>query len=243
MITIIFGKIGAGKTALLTHILNGFAFDKDRNRQMRMAIKAKNEGSERELTIPPHCVSANYECTFRKFGYRPRVNRVIDPSRLCIYDKKSGIQPHFNFPYEVIGVDEAQRWFCGKGKDYLNSWQSRWFEMHRHIHLDIYLAVQRAMLIDKNIRDLAQGIEVQTLKKYYDKYGKVIRLKWIVNVINEGDIENYLNASAADKKKYCRQEVIKANYNVFLMYNSFSLESKFYEGHEGEDLDLNYRAV
>ena len=62
MITIIFGKIGAGKTALLTQILNGFAFDIDRNRQMRVAIKAINmSNSARQLTIPP----VKYERVYR----------------------------------------------------------------------------------------------------------------------------------------------------------------------------------
>lgn len=242
MITIIFGAIGAGKTALLTYILWKYAFDKERNRQMRLAIKAQNVAKDLSLSIPPHCVAANYSCTFRKFGYSPRHNRVIDPSRLGIYDESSGVKPHFNFPYEVIGIDEAQRWFCGKGKEYLKPWQSRFFELHRHTHLDILLACQRAILIDKNIRDLSQGIEVKKIKLKTDRYGNISKVIWTVNVINEGEIDYYLSASKKDQKKYYKKELFKANFNIFDMYNSFSCESEFYRGHEGEDLDLIYGA-
>ena len=240
MITEIFGQIGYGKSAFLTHMLREYAFDRDRNRQMRAAIIADNATSDIQRTIPPHCVSANYDCTFRKFGYHPRFNRIIDPSRLGIYDVESGIKPHFNFPYEVIGIDEAQRWFSGKGKG-VPTWQKRWFELHRHDRLDIFLATQRAINIDKDIRDLAQGIHITGHKKYYDRYGRVVRIKWIVHTIKEGDIDKYLGASEDEQKKCCTKEVITANYDVFSMYNSYCFKSKFYEGHENEDFDLNYR--
>lgn len=242
MITEIFGQIGSGKSVFLTHILRDYAFDKDRNRQMRFAIAADNATSDIERTIPPHCVSANYECTFHKFGYRPRVNRIIDPARLGVADGKSDVKPHFNFPYEVIGIDEAQKWFSGKGSG-VAAWQIRWFEIHRHNHLDIFLATQRAINIDKNIRDLAQGIHIKELKKYYDKYGKIVRLKWIVNVIQEGNIDAYMNAPEDQKKKFCSKEVVTANYDVFAQYNSYCFKSKFNEGHENEDFDLSYGTV
>lgn len=239
MITEIFGQIGSGKSVFLTHLLHEYAFDKERNRQMRLAIAADNATSDIQRTIPPHCVSANYQCTFRKFGYRPRFNRIIDPARLGIYDESVGVKPHFNFPYEVIGVDEAQRWFSGKGSG-VPAWQKRWFEIHRHDHLDVFLATQRAINIDKNIRDLSQGIHIKELKKYYDKYGKIVRLKWIVNMISEGNIDAYLEATESEKKSFYHKEVITAKYDVFSMYDSYCFKSKFYEGHENEDFDLNY---
>lgn len=239
MIFEIFGQIGSGKSVFLTHTLHEFAFDTERNRQMRVAIAADNAESNKKRTIPPHCVSANYACTFRKFGYRPRNNRWIEPERLGLFDAGKNNHPHFNFPYEVIGIDEAQRWFSGKGGG-VPAYQKRWFELHRHNHLDIYLATQRAINIDKDIRDLAQGIHVKELKKCYDKYGNIVKLKWTVNVISEGNIDAYLNATGNEKKKYYQKEVITAKYDVFSMYDSYCFKSKFEEGHEDEDYDLNY---
>lgn len=236
----IFGLIGMGKSVLLTHILHEFAFDKDRNRLMRAAITAENAARATKRTIPPHCVSANYDCTFKKFGYRPRKNRWIEPERLGFFDTEKNKQPHFNFPYEVIGVDEAQRWFSGKGCG-VPAYQKRWFELHRHNHLDIYLATQRAINIDKDIRDLSQGIHVIDLKKYYDKYGKIVKLKWIVNVIDEGHIDDYLNSTCGSQ--FFHKETIIAKYDVFSMYDSYCFKSKFEEGHEDADYDLNYGAM
>lgn len=239
MITEIFGLIGKGKSVLLTHLLHEFAFDKERNKQMRYAIYQKSAELGRELTVPPHCVSASYSCEFHKFGYFPRKNRIIDPSRLGLFDENSGIKPHYNFPYEVIGVDEAQRWFSGKGKG-VPAWQKRWFEIHRHSHLEVFLATQRGINIDKDIRDLAQGIDVRKLEKTFDRNGNISRLRWTVNIIPEGGIDNYLNASADRSKCEYRTEIITAKYNVFKCYDSFSFKSKFDEGHEGQDFDLDY---
>ena len=81
MIFIIFAPPRTGKTCFMTHCLNQYAFDLDRNKQMRREIRVKNENGF-NLTIPTHCVSANYDITFRKFGYSARHNRRVNPFRL-----------------------------------------------------------------------------------------------------------------------------------------------------------------
>ena len=67
MITIIFALPRTGKTCYMTHLLNTTAFNMARNRQMAMEIASKNQGGF-NLTIPKHCVSTNYDITFKKFG-------------------------------------------------------------------------------------------------------------------------------------------------------------------------------
>ncbi len=79
MITIIFGPPRAGKTALMVKLLNDVAFDKARNGAMQQVITDKNDNEGFHLTVPTHCVAANFEITFRKQGFRPRQARVIDP--------------------------------------------------------------------------------------------------------------------------------------------------------------------
>ena len=68
MITIIFAPPRTGKTCFMTHLLNLHAFDRERTKSMIREIMRKNANGF-NLTIPRHCVSANYDITFRKFGY------------------------------------------------------------------------------------------------------------------------------------------------------------------------------
>ena len=170
MITIIFAPPRTGKTCFMTHLLNECAFNKDRNNKMAKEIIRKNSKGF-NLSIPKHCVSSNYSIGFRKFGYRLRPSRVINPFRLG-FDNPF-VKTHFNLPYEVIGITEAQKYLNSRMSMYFPEWQSRWYEQHGHNNLDIYLDTQRPMLIDVNIRELAQFIEIVNLRLSYDNYGRV----------------------------------------------------------------------
>lgn len=80
----------------MTHTLNGYAFDQERNKLMRQEIERKNQNGF-NLTIPKHCVSSNYDIKFRKYGYSPRYNRRINPYKLGF--KNEFVKTHFNFPF------------------------------------------------------------------------------------------------------------------------------------------------
>lgn len=218
----------------MTHLLNTYAFDKIRNKAMRDEIKQKNNNGF-NLSIPNHVVSANYNVTFRKFGYSPRHNRQINPYRLGL--KNDFVETHFNYPYEVIGITEAQKYLNSRMSLYYPEWQSRWFEQHGHNSLDIFLDTQRPMLIDVNIRELAEFIEIISLKISY-KAGKISRLKWVIRKIpNSSLFDRYMASGKKDKSCY-KQEVVVANYNVFQLYSSQSCKPKFYDGHFEQDFDL-----
>ena len=153
MITIIFAPPRTGKTVLMTHLANEFAFNRERNRQMRREIRLKQAtGFDLIKTVPVHCVSSNYDMTFHKYRYSVRHNRRINPYRLGFANPF--VDTHFNLPYEVICITEAQKYLNSRMSMYFPDWQSRWYEQHGHNNLDIYLDTQRPMLIDVNIREL-----------------------------------------------------------------------------------------
>lgn len=121
---------------------------------------------------------------------------------------------------------------------YFPEWQSRWYEQHGHDNLDIYLDTQRPMLIDVNIRELAQFIEIVKLKVCQNKFGKVEKLKWTIRKIENSSLfDRYMASGKKDKDCYTEEEVT-ANYNVFECYNSQSCKPKFYAGHLDEDFDI-----
>lgn len=235
MITIIFAPPRTGKTSFMTHLLNLRAFDRNRNRDMMRELVRKNS-SGFKLSIPKHCVSSNYSITFRKFGYKPRASRVINPYRLG-FDNPF-VKTHFNLPYETIGITEAQKYLNSRMSMYFPEWQSRWYEQHGHNNLDIYLDTQRPNLIDVNIRELARFIEIIKLIVKYDEYGKVCLLKWKIRVIENSSLfDRYMASGKKDKTCYT-ETTIEAKYNVFNLYDSQNCKPKFYAGHLDEDFDI-----
>jgi len=235
VITIIFAPPRKGKTCFMTHMLNISAFDRERNRAMFNEIMQKKQNGFNKLTIPIHCVSANYELTFRKFRYSPRYNRKINPYRLGFANDY--VKTHFNLPYEVIGITEAQKYLNSRMSMYFPEWQSRWYEQHGHNNLDIWLDTQRPMLIDVNIRELAQFIEIVQLTIKRDKYNRIVGLKWLVRKIENSSLfDKYMASGKKDKECYTEEEII-ADYNVFACYDSQSCKPKFYAGHTDEDFD------
>jgi len=120
---------------------------------------------------------------------------------------------------------------------YFPDWQSRWYEQHGHNNLDIYLDTQRPSLIDKNIRELAQFIEIVKLDVKKDGRGNVVGLKWLIRKIDNSSLfDKYMASGKLDKSCYVEEEVY-ADYNVFECYDSQSCKPKFYDGHFGEDID------
>ena len=236
MITIIFAPPRTGKTCFLTHTACVTAFDRQRNRAIQNEIASKiANGFDAIHTIPTHCVAANYDIIMRKFGYRPRLSRRINPYRLGFANPY--VQTHFNLPYECICITEAQKYLNSRMSAYFPDWQSRFYEQHGHNNLDFFLDTQRPMLIDINIRELSQFIEIVALDKRYDDFGRVCRLKWHIRRIdNSGLFDKYMASGKQDASCYTADIVI-ADYNVFDCYDSQSCKPKFYNGHLQDDFD------
>ena len=171
MITIIFAPPRTGKTCYMTHVGHEMAFNRERNRSMaREIIRKQQSGFVALRTVPTHCVAANYDMVFRKYRYSPRYSRRINPYRLGFAN--DFVETHFNLPFEVICITEAQKYLNSRMSMYFPDWQSRWYEQHGHNDIDVYLDTQRPMLIDVNIRELAQFVEIVKLDVGHNKYGK-----------------------------------------------------------------------
>ncbi len=131
MITIIFAPPRTGKTCFMTHIARETAFDYERNKRMRMEILNKRQNGFTTIhTIPQHCVSANYDMIFHRYGYSPRFSRRINPYRLGFANPF--VETHFNLPSECICITEAQKYLNSRMSIYFPDWQSRWYEQHGH---------------------------------------------------------------------------------------------------------------
>ena len=238
MITIIFAPPRTGKTCFMTHVANGYAFDKARNRAMALEIIGKiQNGFDGIKTVPIHCVSANYDMTFKCYRYSPRFSRRINPYRLG-FDNPF-VKTHFNLPYEVICITEAQKYLNSRLSMYFPDWQSRWYEQHGHNDLDVYLDTQRPMLIDVNIRELSQFIEIVKLDIAYNDFGKPCSLTWHIRRIENSSLFDKYMASGKQDKSCYTTEVITADYNVFACYDSQCCKPKFYQGHFDEDFDYS----
>ena len=93
------------------------------------------------------------------------------------------------------------------------------------------------MLIDVNVRELAQFIEIMSLELKYDGYGKVRGLTWNIRKIENSSLfDRYMQSGKKDKDCYT-EEVVKADYNVFACYDSQNCKPKFYDGHLHDDFD------
>lgn len=237
MITIIFAPPRTGKTAFMTYALSQYAFDKDRHDLMKKEILLKQaNGFNAIKTIPKCCVSANYDLCFKRYGYTPRVNRRINPFRLG-FDNVY-VKTHFNFPYEVIGITEAQKYLNSRMSVYFPEWQSRWYEQHGHNNLDIFMDTQRPMLIDVNIRELAQFVEVLKMDIILDKNKKIKRIKWRIREIpNSFLFDRYMASGKKDASCYT-EKVISIRDNTLDFYKTQSCKPKFYDGHTTEDFDI-----
>lgn len=238
MITIIFAPPRTGKTCFMTHIARQTAFDRARNNRMRREIISKIQSGFSSIeTVPPHCVSANYDMTFHKFGYSPRLSRRINPYKLGFANPY--VKTHFNLPFECIFITEAQKYLNSRMSMYFPDWQSRWYEQHGHNDLDIWLDTQRPMLIDVNIRELAQFIEIMSLEFSYNGFGRIDGLRWHIRRIDNSSLfDKYLLSGKQDVSCFTK-DIISADYNVFECYDSKCCKPKFYDGHFRQDFDYS----
>lgn len=226
-ITIIFAPPRTGKTAFMTYLANEFAFDRLRFKLMRDEIFQKNKNGF-NLNIPNSIVCSNYDMEFIKFGYSHRKNIRINPFRLGF--KNSFVDTHFIAPYSVICITEAQKYLNSRMSRYFPDWQSRWYEQHGHNFYDIFLDVQRPMLIDVNIRELSQFIEIVKLDKVCVNK-KIVKMIWTIRKIScSAEFDIYMSSGRKDASCYVEEKVV-VDYSVFNIYDSRSCKPKFYDGH------------
>ena len=232
----LFGLPRVGKTALLTFMLNEYAYDRERYKLMRNEIELKNQGGF-NLSIPQHPVLANYGCMFKKFGYSRRQSYFINPFRFGYVNKD--VKTHFMPPYAVIGITESQKYYNSRMSLFYPDWQSRAIEQHGHNYIDMIFDTQRPTLNDINIHELSSFIEVISLENIV-KHNKIVGHIWIVREIeNSALLDKYVSSGKRDKSCF-EEKTITANYNVFDIYDSRMCKPKFYDGHFNDDFDLQF---
>jgi len=231
-ITILFARPRYGKTALMTHLGRQSMFDKERKRKMYREIDNKNSTGF-NLSKPRHPLCANYDIVGRKFGFSPRYSRRINPFRLGYANKK--VATHFIEPFSVICITEGQKYLNSRMSLYSPDWQFRWYEQHGHNDYDILIDVQRPTLIDKNVRELANFIEILSKKTQVTNSGT--KTIWKVRKFaGHIELEEYYKSGKKDQSTYTEETII-ADYDVHKCYNHQMCKPKFYDGHLNHDFD------
>jgi DNA-binding GntR family transcriptional regulator len=104
-------------------------------------------------------------------------------------------------------------------------------EQHGHNGYDIYIDVQRPMLIDVNIRELAEFTEI---RKKESKDGKTI---WHVrNIPGSAELDRYIASGKKDTTCYTEEKVV-IDYDVHQCYDHQMCKPKFFEGYLRQDFD------
>ena len=226
MITIITGKPGVGKTALNTYFC-WRTYQTEREQLLKATcdkIELLNESREKKLTVPKEPpIFANYEVKFH-VGYEEYYEPYyINPYYLGLANEKLKMQ---NLPpFSRLFISEAQRYYNSRKSSTLPDWVSRWYEMHRHYGVDIYMDVQRGKLIDLNIRELCKRfIEVQSME--LDRAGGtwIRKTRWTCREFsNMQDFDDYING---DGENYS-ETTYEYDGDIFECYNSTSCFNEF----------------
>lgn len=222
MITIVFGKPGAGKTAYLAQdavrYLNFGPDSAELHDQARKKIEELNGDGGLFLVpyLPP--VYTNFPLTVNAGTSVLGRSYYVDGFHLGFENPDVDVMPVL--PGARIYLSEAQRYYNSRRSKDLPDWVSRWYEEHRHFGLQIHLDVQRPALIDVNIRELCERfIEVRGLEHEVDGLGRIIRSTFTVRVFEDWKyVEKYIDGTALNCQ-YEEQQLVYEG-NIFECYES-----------------------
>lgn len=236
MITIICGEPGNGKTALMTYF----------------AVQKMTEEGYDYWTSSCNRINELYTGGFNNLRYLPQFHTVYSDyviknewlnvqSYYCDGFKVGLPNPFFDTmffaPYSQIFLDEAQKYYDSRMSKYIRECVYRFYQLHRHNHLDIYMTCQRLGNIDLNIRDIARRIiYVEKLDITKDDFGRIIKLQWHTVEFSclkyaEAYLDNNNKSVEFDKKTY------EYEGNIFDYYGSYSNEPVFYDGNYERNYD------
>lgn len=234
MLTIISGVPGAGKSSLNAYFLYSTYREEGRTllKRCRAKIEELNKTRLHPLTLPAQPpIYSDFKVKFPagyKKWYEPY---FVNGYYMGLSNER--LKTQFLPPYAKVFLGESQRYYNSRKSGSFPDFVSRFYEMHRHFGLDIYLDVQRVRLIDPNIRELCRRfIEVQGMEHTRDKLGRITRTVWHCREFgNWIDFEDYLNTGADTYK----ETTYSYDGNIFDCYDSFS----FFENYLPEDVAGN----
>lgn len=225
MITIVFGKPGAGKTAYLAANAIPYLNNSTKSLELEEACTSELEDirerfsySYTEVLHAP--VYTNFKLS-TTVGSETVKAYYIDGFHLGF--NNPDVEVMSVLPNSKIFLSEAQRYYDSRKRG-IPDWVSHFFEEHRHFGLDIFLDVQRPGLIDANIREIAGAfVEIESCDV---RDGKTLfKLRRF-----EGwtEVESYFAGNAKTKVVY---EVYP--FDVFNNFNSFCYNDHFVP-HDGD---------
>lgn len=236
MITIIFGAPGSGKSSLNTYFLKQVYRREGRSRLERAKelIGQVNEERATPLTVPDQPpIFANYRVKF-KTGYE----KWFEPYFVNGYYlglANENMPTQYIPPASAVFLGEAQRFFNSRKSQTLPDWVSRFYEMHRHYHVDFYMDVQRPGLIDANLREICKNfIEVRGMEHEKDSAGRIVHTKFRCRKFGDWTaVEQYLKTGEG-----AFEEVSFENDgDIFRAFDSYSYFGEFLPK-EGQDFKL-----
>lgn len=193
----VFGDIGAGKSAFLMRTIEELYYKHGQKilERSRRIIEEENKKRKHKLT-PPDRVPIY--CTF-EFEIPNPDGSVYKP--YLIKGSEIGIGKNYKkiYPAAVIILDEAQNEFNSKND--LKRAVSAFFETSRHADFEIWLASQRPVLINKDIRDLSRHfIQIYKLEKTVAHFNIITNLKWHCREFDSrADVDEYVELSKSGK--------------------------------------------
>lgn len=197
MIHSLFGGIGTGKSLFLVRVVADAYFNHGREIYERSCriIDEQNKKRNKKLSYPDR---VPIYCNFKITIPNPDGN-IYEP--YPIKGKEIGIGKKYKklYPGALIIIDEAQDEFNSKGD--LPRAVSAFFEKSRHAGFEIWLASQRPILINKDIRDITQHfIEIQKLEKEIAAFNIVCGLTWCCREFtSRADVDEYVEQTKAQK--------------------------------------------
>ena len=227
MITCFCGDIGIGKTSLMTAMASRIMLNFNREYENACdMIRDLQENGYKKFAFPPqkHVVYSNFEIKVANKYCSGKKSYAFDPYKFAL--------PNNEIPFELFPpgasffITEGQAVYNSRKSKKFRACVSRLFENSRHIDWDIYIDAQRIMLIDLNIRDLAQRVIVPLeLVQKEDGFGFVNKTIWYCYefkrwddadlFITSGKLKNY------KKLKYVYEGDIFKNYDSKMNRKAF----------------------
>ncbi len=236
MITIICGEPGRGKTALMTYFayvqMVEKGFEDYWNSCQRIDILKAGGFNNLKYLPYQHTVYADYIIGNEYLGMQ---SYYVDGFKVALTNPF--FDTAFFAPYSNIYLDEAQKYYDSRMSKYLRECVYRFYQLHRHNHLNIYMTCQRLGNIDLNIRGMSERIiYVEALKISKDSYGQITNMKWVVSEFNSlKDAEKHVESFNVDNKENIKTYEFKGD--IFQLYNSYGNEPAFYDGNYSRSYD------
>lgn len=226
-INVIFGEPGVGKSSYMCATAKGFFYEGQTllNESIRFLQKRQEKfGYGTGLKIPEKPpIFSDFKMHFPEDYEQDFETFYVNGFFLSLPDGERRIMRVA--PKSKIFLSEAQRYYDSRKSSTLPSGVARFYEMHRHYGLDIYMDMQRPMLLDKNIREIASKfIEVLSMKHTYSKIGNITSTTWKTRVWTSW--AEVLRFQETGKKNYVIETLI--NYgDIYDCYDSFEYSKDF----------------